>query len=103
CTCQGQPAASEVHDSELSPVQQKEAITMVKVGGKTQVEVAELFNVDHSTISRLVSERPSIGEKRTVGNRNAFRLKSCPIRASWNLEIRSSLGAQLTSSNGFRG
>ena len=30
---------------------------MVKVGGKTQVEVAELFNVDRSTISRLVSER----------------------------------------------
>ena len=30
---------------------------MVNVGGKTQVEVAELFNVDRSTISRLVSER----------------------------------------------
>jgi DNA invertase Pin-like site-specific DNA recombinase len=42
---------------KLSPAQQKEAISMVKVGGKTQVEVAELFNVDRSTISRLVSER----------------------------------------------
>ena len=31
---------------KLSPVQQKEAISMVNVGGKTQVEVAELFNVD---------------------------------------------------------
>lgn len=42
---------------KLSPVQQKEAINMMNAGGKTQVEVAELFNVDRSTISRLVSER----------------------------------------------
>jgi DNA invertase Pin-like site-specific DNA recombinase len=48
---------------KLSPVQQKEAISMVKVGGKTQVEVAELFNVDRSTISRLVSERRVLERK----------------------------------------
>jgi DNA invertase Pin-like site-specific DNA recombinase len=47
---------------KLSPVQQKEAISMVK-GGKTQVEVAELFNVDRSTISRLVSERRVLERK----------------------------------------
>ena len=48
---------------KLSPVQQKEAISMVKVSGKTQVEVAELFNVDRSTISRLVSERRVLERK----------------------------------------
>ena len=31
--------------------------------GKTQVEVAELFNVDRSTISRLVSERRVLERK----------------------------------------
>ena len=36
---------------------------MVKVSGKTQVEVAELFNVDRSTISRLVSERRVLERK----------------------------------------
>lgn len=42
---------------KLTPVQQKEAIKMVKSGGKTQVEVAELFGVNRSTICRLASER----------------------------------------------
>jgi hypothetical protein len=42
---------------KLSPIRQKETINMMSAGGKTQVEVAELFNVDRSTISRLVSER----------------------------------------------
>jgi plasmid maintenance system antidote protein VapI len=36
---------------------------MVKVCGKTQVEVAELFSVDRSTISRLVSERRVLERK----------------------------------------
>jgi hypothetical protein len=49
--------------SETGPVQQKEAISMMNAGGKTQVEVAGLFNVDRSTISRLVSERRVLARK----------------------------------------
>jgi DNA invertase Pin-like site-specific DNA recombinase len=41
---------------KLSVAQQAEAISMMKSGDRTQVQVAELFNVDRSTISRLVSE-----------------------------------------------
>jgi Helix-turn-helix domain of resolvase len=48
---------------KLSPAQQKEAISMMNAGSKTQVEVAELFNVDRSTISRLVSERRVVNRK----------------------------------------
>jgi DNA invertase Pin-like site-specific DNA recombinase len=48
---------------KLSPVQQKEAISMMNAGGKTQVEVAELFNINRSTISRLVSERRVLTRK----------------------------------------
>lgn len=48
---------------KLSSVQQGEAIRMMSDGGKTQVEVAELFNVDRSTISRLVSERRVLARK----------------------------------------
>lgn len=36
---------------------------MMNAGSKTQVEVAELFNVDRSTISRLVSERRVVNRK----------------------------------------
>jgi DNA invertase Pin-like site-specific DNA recombinase len=42
---------------KITPVQQKEAIRMVKSGGKSQAEVAELFNVNRSTICRLAKER----------------------------------------------
>ena len=64
----GAPFSSSLHviggeRFKLSPVQQKEAISMAKVSGKTQVEVAELFNVDRSTISRLVSERRVLERK----------------------------------------
>jgi DNA invertase Pin-like site-specific DNA recombinase len=48
---------------KLSPVQQKEAVHMMNSGEKTQVEVAQLFNVDRSTISRLVSERRMLTRK----------------------------------------
>jgi DNA invertase Pin-like site-specific DNA recombinase len=48
---------------KLSPAQQKEATTMVKSGDKTQAEVAKLFNVDRSTISRLMSERRVLARK----------------------------------------
>jgi DNA-binding transcriptional regulator LsrR (DeoR family) len=39
-----------------SATQQAEAIKMIRVGEKSQAEIAELFNVDRSTISRLMKE-----------------------------------------------
>lgn len=49
---------------KLSPAQQKAALHMINGGGgKTQAEVAELFNVNRSTISRLVSERRVLSRK----------------------------------------
>jgi DNA invertase Pin-like site-specific DNA recombinase len=47
---------------KLTPAQQKEAVAMVKAG-RTQTEVAELFRVDRSTISRLASERRVLDRK----------------------------------------
>ena len=41
---------------KLSATQQAEAIKMIRVGEKNQAEIAELFNVDRSTISPLVKE-----------------------------------------------
>jgi DNA invertase Pin-like site-specific DNA recombinase len=41
---------------KLSATQQAEAIRMIRSGEKTQSEIAELFNVDRSTISRMMSE-----------------------------------------------
>jgi DNA invertase Pin-like site-specific DNA recombinase len=49
--------------SKLSLAGQKEAISMMEAGGKTQSEVAEFFNVHRSTISRLVSERRVLERK----------------------------------------
>ncbi|HET9375815.1 MAG TPA: sigma factor-like helix-turn-helix DNA-binding protein [Chthoniobacterales bacterium] len=41
---------------KLSRTQQEEAIKMIRVGEKSQAEIAELFNVDRSTISRMMKE-----------------------------------------------
>jgi DNA invertase Pin-like site-specific DNA recombinase len=41
---------------KLSAAQQAEAIKMIKAGEKTQSEIAELFDVDRSTVSRMMSE-----------------------------------------------
>jgi len=41
---------------KLSATQQAEAIKMIRVDEKSQAEIAELFNVDRSTISRLMKE-----------------------------------------------
>ena len=41
---------------KLSATQQAEAIKMIRVGEKSQAEIAELFNVDKSTISRMMKE-----------------------------------------------
>jgi DNA invertase Pin-like site-specific DNA recombinase len=41
---------------KLSATQQAEAIKMIRSGDKTQSEIAELFNVDRSTISRMMTE-----------------------------------------------
>src|ERR1700730_240194 len=41
---------------KLSSVQQAEAIKMIRAGEKSQAEIAELFNVDRSTISRMMKE-----------------------------------------------
>ena len=41
---------------KLSTTQQAEAIKMIRVGEKSQAEIAELFNVDRSTISRMMKE-----------------------------------------------
>jgi DNA invertase Pin-like site-specific DNA recombinase len=40
---------------KLSATQQSEAIKMIRVGEKSQAEIAELFNVDRSTISRMMT------------------------------------------------
>jgi DNA invertase Pin-like site-specific DNA recombinase len=47
---------------KLTPAQQREAVAMVE-SGRTQTEVAELFRVDRSTISRLMSERRVLNRK----------------------------------------
>jgi DNA invertase Pin-like site-specific DNA recombinase len=41
---------------KLSASQQAEAIKMIRSGEKTQSEIADLFNVDRSTISRMMTE-----------------------------------------------
>jgi DNA invertase Pin-like site-specific DNA recombinase len=41
---------------KLSRAQQEEAVKMIRVGEKSQAEIAELFNVDRSTISRMTKE-----------------------------------------------
>jgi DNA invertase Pin-like site-specific DNA recombinase len=41
---------------KLSATQQAEAIKMIRLGEKSQAEIAELFNVDRSTISRMMKE-----------------------------------------------
>jgi DNA invertase Pin-like site-specific DNA recombinase len=41
---------------KLSKAQQEEAIKMIRVGEKSQAEIAELFNVDRSTVSRMMKE-----------------------------------------------
>jgi predicted XRE-type DNA-binding protein len=41
---------------ELSGAQQAEAIKMIRAGEKCQAEIATLFNVDRSTISRMMKE-----------------------------------------------
>jgi DNA invertase Pin-like site-specific DNA recombinase len=41
----------------LSPIQQKEAISMVRSERKSQAEVARIFGVNRSTICRLFTER----------------------------------------------
>jgi DNA-binding CsgD family transcriptional regulator len=41
---------------KLSKTQQEEAIKMIRLGEKSQAEIAELFNVDRSTVSRMMKE-----------------------------------------------
>ena len=41
---------------KLSATQQAEAIKMIRLGEKSQAKIAELFNVDRSTISRMMKE-----------------------------------------------
>jgi len=41
---------------KLSATQQAEAIKMIRAREKTQSEIAELFDVDRSTISRMMTE-----------------------------------------------
>jgi DNA invertase Pin-like site-specific DNA recombinase len=41
---------------KLSEAQQKEAIRAIRAGEKTQSQIAELFNVDRSTVSRMMKE-----------------------------------------------
>ena len=41
---------------KLFPTQQAEAIKMIRLGAKNQAEIAELFNVDRSRISRMMKE-----------------------------------------------
>jgi DNA invertase Pin-like site-specific DNA recombinase len=48
---------------KMSPAQQQAAMDMMNAGDKTQSDVAKLFNVDRSTISRLMSERRVLARK----------------------------------------
>jgi DNA invertase Pin-like site-specific DNA recombinase len=48
---------------KLSPAQQQAAVDMMNAGDKTHRDVAKLFNVDRSTISRLMSERRVLARK----------------------------------------
>jgi len=41
---------------KLSKTQQEEAIKMIRIGEKSQAEIDELFNVDRSTVSRMMKE-----------------------------------------------
>ena len=41
---------------KLSATQQAEVIKMIRLDAKSQAEIAELFNVDRSTISRMMKE-----------------------------------------------
>src|SRR6202795_2154581 len=41
---------------KLSTIQKAEAIKMIRAGEKSQAEIAELFNVDRSTIFRMMKE-----------------------------------------------
>jgi DNA invertase Pin-like site-specific DNA recombinase len=41
---------------KLAPTQQAEAIQMIRLGAKSQAEIAELFNVNRSTISRIMKD-----------------------------------------------
>jgi DNA invertase Pin-like site-specific DNA recombinase len=41
---------------KLSKTQQEEAIKRIRLGEKSQAEIAELFNVDRSTVSRMMKE-----------------------------------------------
>ena len=41
---------------KLSATQQAEAVKMIRLGEKSQAEIAELFNVDRSSISRMMKE-----------------------------------------------
>jgi DNA invertase Pin-like site-specific DNA recombinase len=48
---------------KLSPKQQHVAIRMIEAEGRSQSEVAEVFNVNRSTICRLMQERRVLGSK----------------------------------------
>lgn len=48
---------------KLSPDQQQAAVDMMASGDKTQKDVSALFNVNRSTISRLLSERRVLERK----------------------------------------
>jgi DNA invertase Pin-like site-specific DNA recombinase len=41
---------------KLSRTQKDEAIKMIRLGEKSQADIAELFNVDRSTVSRMMKE-----------------------------------------------
>jgi DNA invertase Pin-like site-specific DNA recombinase len=41
---------------KLSRTQQEEAIKMIRLCEKSQAQIAELFNVDRSTVSRMMKE-----------------------------------------------
>ena len=41
---------------KLSPVEQMEAIRLIQVDKKSQGEVAHIYKVDRSTVSRMMSE-----------------------------------------------
>jgi DNA invertase Pin-like site-specific DNA recombinase len=65
---------------KLSRTQQEEAIKMIRLGEKSQAEVAELFNVDRSTVSRMMKEVREKDLLKAARSTRPFAARSRPYR-----------------------
>jgi len=53
---QGQVVSDRRRSAQADAKQQQQAIAWIRSGEKTQSEVAEFFDLDRSTVSRMMSE-----------------------------------------------